>query len=332
MREKFWGYFPLTEQDFKEIIDDSYIIMDTNILLNFYRYSKETTEKLINILEKNKDRLYLHELVLKEFFKNKDTIIKSHCDIKRNIEKSLNKIQDIFNKEIKNYKHMQVRKKELEKIMGTFESSMKEEIDRYSTDDFKENDYVLDHILDLFNDRMIDDFNEETRKKEIKTAQDRYKNKIPPGYKDENKDENRMYNDYFIWKQTMDFAEKNKKNIIFITEDKKEDWIESTNKPRLELLNEFYRKTNQKIYIYDTNGFFEAMNIEKLDLDIIKEINKISDLNEEKHSKPRIIYKKYDSDDKSILINHLKSFGYGENNIYNILLKRIESIEKNWIE
>ena len=55
-----------------------------------------------------------------------------------------------------------------------------------------------------------------------------------------------------------------KKDVIFITDDVKEDWFNIINGEkhggRNELLNEFYKETNQLLIIYTSDGFMEAYN------------------------------------------------------------------------
>jgi len=75
----------------------------------------------------------------------------------------------------------------------------------------------------------------------------RYDNKIPPGYEDqEGKVGFQVYGDLIFWLQTIDFAIEQKKPIILITNDLKEDWWQdkTENKiPRHELIVEFNDKT-----------------------------------------------------------------------------------------
>lgn len=102
----------------------------------------------------------------------------------------------------------------------------------------------------------------------------RYKNEIPPGYKDAfTKSGIRQYGDLIIWKEIIRFARENDKDIIFISNDVKADWIivdesdkckeqekplkEELGNPRRELLAEFEEDTGHKIWFYQTSKFIE---------------------------------------------------------------------------
>lgn len=305
MQEKFWGYFPLNESDFKEIMEDSYIILDTNILLNFYRYSADTKDKLIKILEDKKERLFLHEIVLKEFFRNRYTLINDHCNVKNKIESYLGKMKKEFKCELNEYRHMYLDKEKLEKYMDVFEKNIIKELDKCDIINFQDEDPILKQILGLFENKLIYDFDDEMKSKEVEHAENRYQNNIPPGYEDVKKkkamnsdfpnDNYKKYNDYFIWKQMIEFSKEHKKNIIFITDDNKEDWFRQNNGktigPREELLNEFYKKTEgNKVYIYNTQGFLKAINIPKRNLteDMMDEISLISEYDDAIRRRPKI--------------------------------------------
>lgn len=304
MREKFWGYFPLTKDEFKAIWNESYIILDTNILLNLYRYSKSTQEILLENLEKKKDKLVLHEIVLKEFFRNRYSVINEHCKVIENLSEKFKKIGlNQIKSDINSFRHTNLNKENLINIIEEFEEKINEELKKCEIINFLDEDPILNKITSLFGENFILDFKDTVKDDESKIAYDRYIKKIPPGYMDldkstENKgnfekDEYRKYNDYFIWKQIIKFAKDEKTNIIFVTDDAKEDWFRKnrgkTLGPREELLNEFYKETGKMIYIYNTQSFLREINnngdeLSEEMLDEIAEITEVSDYKEQKRS------------------------------------------------
>ena len=82
---------------------------------------------------------------------------------------------------------------------------------------------------------------------------------------DSKKPEPECYGDLVIWNEIIEYAHKNNKNIIFITDDKKEDWwgkkIEGkTTGPSHELIKEFYDKTSMLFYMYTSDKFIELIS------------------------------------------------------------------------
>ncbi|WP_422487209.1 PIN domain-containing protein [Gudongella sp. DL1XJH-153] len=262
MKEKFWGYLPLKETEFKNIWVNSKIVLDTNILLNLYRYTESTQKEVIRILDERNERFVIPELVIKEFFANRDGVIENHHNIREKVIENL-KISDMKSS-IDKHRHINLNNHKLKEIIEEFEKNINNELSKCRTDSFYEKDTILERISDWFNDRVMDPLTNKELEEIFKEGEVRYTNKIPPGYKDDSKSEsNSKYNDLVIWKQIMKYAKDNESNIIFISDDLKEDWIKTIGGkkigPREELLNEFYRYTNgQKIYIYSTNGFLNA--------------------------------------------------------------------------
>lgn len=78
----------------------------------------------------------------------------------------------------------------------------------------------------------------------------RYSEKIPPGYMDaNNKIGLQKYGDLILWMQVLDYARSNGKDILFVSNDVKEDWHDKeSNAPRLELLEEFLSNTKKTFW------------------------------------------------------------------------------------
>ena len=106
----------------------------------------------------------------------------------------------------------------------------------------------------------------------------RYKNKIPPGFKDSTKNPStdyfykgveykRKFGDLILWKQIIEKAkDENIKNVIFITDDEKEDWWyiakENGDKaigPLANLTHEIIENAKIDLFhMYNTSAFFQA--------------------------------------------------------------------------
>ena len=95
----------------------------------------------------------------------------------------------------------------------------------------------------------------------VKEGELRYKFKIPPGYEDEKgKIGTQIFGDLIIWKQTIDLSKKLNSDVIFITNDLKEDWChkDSRNRilsPREELIKELFDESNCQLWMYNQTQF-----------------------------------------------------------------------------
>ena len=79
---------------------------------------------------------------------------------------------------------------------------------------------------------------------------------VCPGSKDYKKNNGNKYNDLYIWELLKKKSKTEKKDIIFVTSDCKDDWFENEG-PRPEYINEFEAETGQNILILTLSDFWE---------------------------------------------------------------------------
>jgi hypothetical protein len=74
----------------------------------------------------------------------------------------------------------------------------------------------------------------------------------------------RQFGDLIIWKEMLQFSKKEQRDIVFVTDDRKEDWWRRvsgrTIGPRPELVEEFFATTGHSFEMYEAHNFFEKSN------------------------------------------------------------------------
>jgi hypothetical protein len=122
-------------------------------------------------------------------------------------------------------------------------------------------DPIYEKIAKLFDGKISESYTEERLQEIFKEGEERFKSKIPPGYEDEkNKEGNRMYGDLILWKQVIDKAKKEKRPVMFITDERKSDWWwkikDGRNMgPRQELVAEIKKEANVDFHMYSSERF-----------------------------------------------------------------------------
>lgn len=151
-------------------------------------------------------------------------------------------------------------------------------------EEYTEKHIILNSVLDLYEGKVGNSFSQEDLKILIQEGKDRYEKRIPPGYKDKDKESQQVnkdrygdtaaYGDLIIWKQLLEKSKNDLKPIIFVTNDVKEDWWRQesgkTLGPRIELLKEFEEKTGQKFYLYTRDNFLKKIK-DYLGIDVKEE-------------------------------------------------------------
>jgi len=267
--------------------DDYIIILDTNVLLNIYRYSPEFSEFALECLKNVCDSIYLPATVKMEyekhckgeFSKMVKRITEASKETEKQIKNAKNKIinscdrlEQLHFPDIDDLKDVLSQK--IDEVYQAFCDFFEDRASLNITQNYWEGiDYLaqlvqkiedLNHILQTPSQKDIYSWCDEGEK--------RYKNEIPPGFKDaKNKDGVRKYSDLIIWMEILRYAKTNHKNIIFVTDDVKADWWEEKSGGvffHSKLLTEF-SKTQQSIIPMTSQSFYtevsNAYNIEQTD-------------------------------------------------------------------
>jgi predicted nucleic acid-binding protein len=285
MRSVFVGYFRPKDDELSQMWSEGIFVVDANVLLNLYRYSSGTRKELEKALEVVKDRIFIPHQAAKEFLGKRLDVTAGQAN---EYAKAIKSINDLLTKLSSKDRHPFLPDAELpefesysQKLILTLESQQKLLFDKFS------NDEILDFVENLFSSKTGSPYEESVLAKLAVEGEERYKNKVPPGYMDSNKDglgdQYRKYGDFLIWKQIIEYSKSQSKPVIFITDDKKEDWwVEQSGRtigPRPELIEEFYKDTSQKFWMYSVGRFVQesakATN-EEISEEVISELIKVS--------------------------------------------------------
>lgn len=285
----------------KEVFNDSIIVLDTNILLNLYRYSDEARQTYMNAIKNHAERIYLTNQVMTEFFRNRKAIINLRGNFKNNltaeIEKEFVRLKNNI-RSIKSCKDILRTEDSLSKnILDLIDNNLYEikNIISEQPEGIVNSEYIygedsiLNEIVQSIGDKFFNDFNSDKIEELKKAGEKRFADKIPPGYKDNDKQKENKYGDYIIWEEIIALSIKEKKNILLISDDVKEDWMEIIEGKKIgvrpDLINEFYNLTNKLFYKISSSSFVKEFGIDMESKEyIIDEIQKYDNYNSNSYS------------------------------------------------
>jgi hypothetical protein len=267
MRKTFPGYYRPTEDEFSELWENCLFVLDANVLLNLYRYSQETREELIGILEEISDRLWVPHQAALECHRNRLEVIEQQAAAYDKIQKLLNDAQNKLGNELRSSarpgRHPFIEVDHLlERIENVF-TEIKEELEELKQEhpDLLDEDPIRDSITALLEGKIGSSYPSERMSEIYKEGKTRYENKIPPGYSDADKGGTRQYGDLVLWFQVIDKAKEAKKPIILITDDRKDDWwLRHKGEiigPQPELVGEIVSGANVSFHMYSAEPFME---------------------------------------------------------------------------
>lgn len=263
MRSIFPGQFRPSVEDFKSLWAECIFCVDANVLLNLYRYSGETREALEGALRSVSEQLFITNQAAKEFLKNRITVTAGQAE---EYTKAIKAITDLTGLLSNKKKHPFLPASELpkfseqvSKVVQQLQAQQKLLLDRLV------NDEILEFVSQIFESKTGAPLDDEALANVIADGERRYQQEIPPGYKDGKKDStddpHRKYGDLIVWRQLILRAKTEAKPVIFVTDDKKEDWwLEQSGRtigPRTELREEFIAEVGRDFWMYTVDKFIE---------------------------------------------------------------------------
>ncbi|MCY8083262.1 PIN-like domain-containing protein [Bacillus inaquosorum] len=258
-----WKKYLHQPNSVSELLNDSIIVIDTNVLLAAYQWREVTVNEVLNALQKIKDenRLRIPLQVIKEFSRNRP----------HEIQQRMNDLDTLISKMQKEKPFLERvpmlegkdSLKEIEELRENYNKAVKDYRDGLIKlrDHLKElfyNDHFLDKIMELAEGTIL--LPEKGDHDLEKEAKERFKLKIPPGFKDSSKEENSA-GDFIVWSSILQL----KSNVVFVSGDKKPDWVYQDSKKnpitaRRELVEEFFIKTGRDFAHITPKDFITSLN------------------------------------------------------------------------
>lgn len=281
MRKTFQAYYTPTQQEFAQLWQEGIFAFDANLLLNSYRYSAPTREKLFEILKRLGDRIWLPYQAALEYQRNRlDVIAEQFGVLEPTVSHLQHALEGLRSREGAEHPFIDTGP-----LRQSIHHAIEQALDLKSQaqekyDALLRQDSLREQITELFDGKVGACFPPERVTAICQEGAQRFKQRIPPGYKDrwkkearskeEEKDRTgeeagleqvRRYGDLLLWYQLIEYAASQKKPIIFVSDDGKEDWwLEhkgATLGPRPELREEMTVKAGVPFYMYSGLEFIK---------------------------------------------------------------------------
>ena len=163
IKDKFKWAIPLTSQEIDDIWKKAILTVDTNVLLDLYRYHPKTRDSILKSIAIFKDRLWLSHQVAAEFFRNRTKVIsssrKDFDDGKKIIETLSVKLNNHIDELVKS--NRTISKELIDKIKNKVSADIKDILDQEddsSNKNISSEDFIISEILRLFDSCVGDNF------------------------------------------------------------------------------------------------------------------------------------------------------------------------------
>jgi hypothetical protein len=280
LKKLFPGHYRPSDDEFRSLWTNGLFVFDTNVLLNFYSYPEKARDTFFSVLKRVVDRSWIPYQVALEFHNNRFTrlrksneqLLSLHDRIQANsseLESEFARIEfDKRNTGIEDLHERLAAVREANRKLAEAVDLACKRLPNVSLDD-----PIGARIAELLDGKVGDPpADQEALDALIKDGDERYESKIPPGFKDAKDKRDLKYRDreltymakfgdLILWRQTIAYVSKQgKKDVIFITGDRKEDWWSShegkTLGPAPELVQEFLTKSGaERFWMYSADQF-----------------------------------------------------------------------------
>ncbi|MFI6824077.1 PIN domain-containing protein [Micromonospora sp. NPDC050187] len=267
------GYRNARGVDLERVLRIGIVALDTNVLLDLYRYSKSPREQVFSALEAVSTALFIPAQVQTEFWRNRDDVMREV--IATNSVAGLREARKKAAGELSSWGTRTMSASEARDLQASLDNAFKQVIARVEQGGSGLNlrealrdaskDPVLKRLEALSDGRVGPPFTTERLAELIAVGRGRFARRLPPGYMDADKPDQQEEGtgDYLVWEQLIEHAAAERKDLLFVTRDRKEDWwrLDADKEPigpRVELINEMADRAGVGFFMALPQDFLEV--------------------------------------------------------------------------
>ena len=244
----------MSDSGLDRLLQDCVFVFDASALLNVLTLPRDTRRHILKVLESlaAEGRLWLPNQAAIEYHSKKKAAIEAATRPHDELIKAARSLGTDANQ------NLGPAAKPVAEALDTVIEAL-EALKKVSPEHFAY-DKVDERLEIAFAGRVGPAYTEDETRGVYGDAKWRYEASIPPGFEDSGKGRTggNPYADYVLWRQTLDFAERAKRDVVLVSDDRKRDWCRDGGKmPRPELIREMRAVAGQNFYSLALLSFAE---------------------------------------------------------------------------
>jgi PIN like domain len=299
---EFAGYKIASPEELDTALREAVVAIDANVLLDLYRFRRQTSEDLIKTLRSLDDRLVVPHQALREFWRRRQRSQDSPRGATKTATDALAKTGRSICDALGTWaKAVGVDDNELGDLttrVNDFLNTLKDELQGVLEGSGPERggDPILDQLEELVAGRVTSSLNEAELAGCIAEANRRIDAEEPPGYKDADKLDNDLpeggAGDYLVWYQITRHAKDQERDLLIVTRDQKEDWWWRQQSdfigPRPELALEYHELTGRRLFLMRPSDLLARASVLAVEVDQTSsaDAERVAETEEEPASEP----------------------------------------------
>lgn len=279
----FEGYRSASKDEYIRVLRGGLIVIDSNVLLDLYRYGVSAREDLLKALGALGDRLFVPHQAVREFWRNREKLLKDPggtLALQQSLDSTEKQLKELVNNWTNRRSHHEKQRQELAASIADAFGAIRAKVSEFPEDETADwardtaQDQVLSQLEVVLRSRVGPPMSSSDYDKALEEARRRTEHKIPPGYLDSKKEGDHSTGDYIVWEQALIEATDRRVDGMFVSRDTKEDWIRreggENRGPRIELIQEMRERAGVQLYIRTPADLLKLAH-ESLDVDVSDE-------------------------------------------------------------
>jgi hypothetical protein len=256
-------YKTVSPEEYRAVLRNGLVVLDTNSLLDLYRYHEETRKNFLRLYESIGDNLWIPQHVMFEFLERRVDVLDERRGYPDAVVEELQGLISTYKERVLTWANrVNLPSGGKDEIVGVIENASREvgeRIRNLSRDDSLNGaeDTPKDPVLAALEPIILGCIGDPLPPDELKEARAEARKRIvdrrPPGYMDANKKGENADGDYLIWYETLREAARRQVDVLLVTRDQKQDWwrIEKgqAKGPRWELADELESRAGTRLYM-----------------------------------------------------------------------------------
>lgn len=267
-----------TGDDLRQALQTGTVAVDTNVLLNLYRYNEQTVADLLEILNAVKERLFVPHQVMREFWRNRQSVIaglgSATKDTFSAFDKNRTSTQDAIRRWAKSVALAEEERESLlvqvDRLFSELQERLREEPVKLTERTPTIEDSLLSRLEPLLDGAVGAPLSESEWRAAVEEGERRVESSEPPGYMDAEKLESDLAEgasgDYLVWYQLLKAGESQRTDLVLVTADTKEDWWNRGTRgeiigPRRELVDEYFKAAGGRLYLFEPSHLLKYSSV-----------------------------------------------------------------------
>jgi uncharacterized protein (DUF983 family)/rRNA-processing protein FCF1 len=265
----------------EDVRDECDVVLDTNVLLLPYTTGGDSLKEISDVYKhlRRAQRLLVPGQVAREFARNRANrlteIQRTLADRRSRVQRPQTTSYPLL-RGLKDYEDLVALETAIAPQLTRYQDALGRVLD--AVRNWGWNDPVSGLYREIFDDDAVVECSE-LHDAVIADLEHRIANKIPPGYKDANKDDDGV-GDVLIWLTVLQIGRARKRPMLFVTADEKADWQHRVDNrgflPRYELVDEYRRASDGRAFYI--SPFSKLLELFGASSDVVTEIRGQEDI------------------------------------------------------